>query len=544
MVSYNDTSKTPKPANFAPLTPLSFLQRTAQVFGDRPAVIHEERSWTWSQFADRCRNLAAALADAGLQRGEKVSILADNIPAALEACFGIPMIGGVINAINTRLDPDAIAFILDHAETRVFLVDRHHSKVAGEAIAKCSRELLVVDIEDAAADDRPRFAHCSYEDFLKNAAGVGVPQRDLDERDAIALNYTSGTTGDPKGVVLHHRGAYLNAIGNSLAWQMPHFCVYLWSLPLFHCNGWCFPWTIALQGGVNICVRGVDPHKLLGLVDRHKVTHLCGAPIVVRMLVDAASDRAVAGRIPLSIMTAGAAPPSALLEKAEAAGFDITHTYGLTEVYGPCAVCAWQPEWDDLPLADQAAMKARQGVGYPVVEELVVMDPESMKPVPQDGETIGEVMFRGNLVMTEYYKNPEATQSALSRGYFHSGDLAVWHPGGYVEIKDRSKDIIISGGENISSIEVEGVLYKHPAVSAAAVVAAPHERWGETPHAFIETIPGTSTSPAEIIAFCRDRLAHFKCPTRVTFQELPKTATGKIQKYELREKAKADFVSE
>lgn len=523
-------------ANFSPLTPLSLLQRTAQVYGHRVAVIFEDRSWTWAQFADRCHSLAAALAGAGLKKGEKVSILADNIPASLEASFGIPEAGGVINAINTRLDADSIAFILDHAETCVFLVDRRYAKVAGEAIAKCARKPLVIDIEDATSGGQPPFADLTYEDFLAEA-GTHIPQLDLNELDPIALNYTSGTTGDPKGVLLHHRGAYLNAVGNSLAWEMPRFCVYLWSLPLFHCNGWCFPWTIALQAGVNVCVRGVDPHMLHDLIDRHKVTHMCGAPIVVRMLVDAAKATST-DRVPLSIMTAGAAPPSSLLSKASAAGFDITHTYGLTEVYGPCAVCAWHPEWDALPDEEQATLMARQGVGYPVVEEIAVLDADTMVPVPQDGETIGEVMFRGNVVMTGYYKNQEATEAALSGGYFHSGDLAVWHPGGYVEIKDRSKDIIISGGENISSIEIEDVLYKHPVVSAAAVVAAPHEKWGETPHAFIETVADKSVEPDEIIAFCREHLAHFKCPTRVTIQELPKTATGKIQKYELREKSK------
>ena len=524
-------------ANYSPLTPLSFLQRTAQVFGHHVAVIFEERSWTWAQFANRCYNLAVALAGRGVKSGEKVSILADNIPAALEASFGIPMAGGVINAINTRLDPDAIAFILEHAETRVFLVDRHYAKVAGEAITNCTRNLLVIDIEDAASGSKPTFAQLSYEEFLSEAF-TDLPAPNLNELDPIALNYTSGTTGDPKGVLLHHRGAYLNAIGNSLSWGLPRFCVYLWSLPLFHCNGWCFPWTIALQAGVNVCVRGVDPNALLDLIEKHKVTHLCGAPIVVRMLVDAA-NAITTERAPLSIMTAGAAPPSSLLAKASATGFDITHTYGLTEVYGPCAVCEWHPEWDALSQDEQATLMARQGVGYPVVEEIAVINPETMLPVPQDGVTIGEVMFRGNVVMTGYYKNPEATREALSGGYFHSGDLAVWYPGGYVEIKDRSKDIIISGGENISSIEIEEVLYKHPAVSAAAVVAAPHEKWGETPHAFIETVANKSADPDEIIAFCRDHLAHFKCPTRVTLQELPKTATGKIQKYELREKAKA-----
>jgi len=543
MIDRDKAAKFPAAANFAALTPISFLTRTAAVYADLPAVVYGAQQRTWAETSARCLQLASALRGAGLNRKETVSIIADNIPASIEACFGIPMAGGVINAINTRLDAEAIAFILNHAETKIFLVDRRYRTLAAEAIDRAGREMLVIDIGDPTFGEPPSYASQIYEDFLKSGSDETLTPFELDERDPIALNYTSGTTGDPKGVVLHHRGAYLNSIGNALSWQMPHFPVYLWSLPLFHCNGWCFPWTIALQGGVNVCVRGVEAEMLLRLVKEHQVTHLCGAPIVVRMLVDAAAATEESSeKLSVAVMTAGAAPPAALLKKAQEIGFDITHTYGLTEVYGPCAVSAWRPEWNNLPIDQQAEMKARQGVGYPVVEEMVVMNPETMQPAPRDGETLGEVMFRGNLVMSEYFKNPEATNKALAGGYFHSGDLAVCHPDGYLEIRDRSKDIIISGGENISSIEVEGVLYKHPAVSAAAVVAAPHEKWGETPYAFIETGPGKEATEEEIIAFCRERLAHFKCPTRVSFQELPKTSTGKIQKFELRALAQSDAV--
>ena len=543
MIDRDKAAKFPAAANFAALTPISFLTRTAAVYADLPAVVYGAQRRTWAETSARCLQLASALRDAGLNRKETVSIIADNIPASIEACFGIPLAGGVINAINTRLDAEAIAFILNHAETKIFLVDRRYRTLAAEAIDRAGREMLVIDIDDPTFGEPPSYASQTYEDFLKSGSDETLTPFELDERDPIALNYTSGTTGDPKGVVLHHRGAYLNSIGNALSWQMPHFPVYLWSLPLFHCNGWCFPWTIALQGGVNVCVRGVEAEMLLRLVKEHQVTHLCGAPIVVRMLVDAAAATEESSeKLSVAVMTAGAAPPAALLKKAQEIGFDITHTYGLTEVYGPCAVSAWRPEWNNLPIDQQAEMKARQGVGYPVVEEMVVMNPETMQPAPRDGETLGEVMFRGNLVMSEYFKNPKATEKALAGGYFHSGDLAVCHPDGYLEIRDRSKDIIISGGENISSIEVEGVLYKHPAVSAAAVVAAPHKKWGETPYACIETAPGKEATEEEIIAFCRERLAHFKCPTRVSFQVLPKTSTGKIQKFELRALAQSNTV--
>lgn len=522
-----------KPPNFAALTPLNFLERAESSFAGIPAIIYGETKYSWAEFGLRCRQLARALRVAGLKPGETVSIIADNIPASIEACFGIPMAGGVINAINTRLDAASVAYILDHAETRFFIVDQQYATVASEAVEICRRNVAVIEINENSDYDSPLNSTTKYEDFLscEESALMDLPY--IDEQSPIALNYTSGTTGQPKGVVLHHRGAYLNAIGNALSWQMPLYPVYLWSLPLFHCNGWCFPWTIALQGGTNICVRGVDPVTILSLAETHKVTHLCGAPIVVRMIVEAAAS-SESRKQSISVMMAGAAPPSAILQQADEAGFDITHTYGLTEVYGPCTVCAWRPEWNDLPIEKKAERKARQGIGYPVVNEVIVMNPATMSPVPNDGTTIGEVMFRGNIVMSEYFKDKEATQKAFEGGYFHSGDLAVLHADGYIEIRDRSKDIIISGGENISSIEIEGVLYKHPAVIAAAVVAAPHEKWGETPHAFLEIGQGHEIDSAEVIDFCRERIAHFKCPTRITIMELPKTSTGKIQKFELR----------
>jgi fatty-acyl-CoA synthase len=448
------------------------------------------------------------------------------------------MSGAVLHMINTRLDPGAIAFMLDHGEAGILMVDQGLRELGLEAVARSERTPKVIAIEDPALGPTDSFGELTYEELLAEGDAGASWSFPEDEWDAIALNYTSGTTGNPKGVVYHHRGAYLNAIGNAMAWDLTHHPTYLWTLPLFHCNGWCFPWTIAAVAGTNICLRGVDAVEILEAIQNEGVTHMCGAPIVLNMVTTEAERRGEDLGRTVRLMTAGAAPPAAVLERSGRIGFNVTHTYGLTECYGPNTVCAWHPDWDDLAVAEQAKLKARQGVRYAVQEELTVLDPETMEPVPADGETIGEVMMRGNILMKGYLKNPSATDAAFEGGYFHTGDLAVMHPDGYIEIRDRSKDIIISGGENISSIEVEGVLYRHPAVSAAAVVAKPDDHWGETPCAFIELRDGGSVSEGEIIAFCRENLAHFKAPRHVVFGELPKTSTGKIQKFVLRERVK------
>jgi fatty-acyl-CoA synthase len=526
-------------ANFRPLTPISFLLRTAAVYPDRPAVVYGERRYSWRQSLERCRRLAAALAAHGVGRGDTVALLAPNLPEAFEAHFGVPMAGAVLNALNIRLDAATIAFILKHGGAKVLLTDTEFAPVAGRALAQLDDKPLVVDIADPAGPGGERLGAIDYEGFL--AAGDPdfaeiMPQ---DEWEAIALNYTSGTTGNPKGVVYHHRGAYLNALGNILVWGMRTHPTYLWTLPMFHCNGWCFPWTVTALAGTHVCLRRVEAGAIYQAIAREGVTHLCGAPIVMNMLLNAAPEQRPGLGRRIEMMTAGAAPPAAVIEGMEQAGFRITHVYGLTETYGPATVCAWHEEWDALPAAERARLKARQGVPYPVLEGLMVADPQSLQPVPADGATMGEVFMRGNIVMKGYLKNPQATAEAFAGGWFHTGDLGVQHPDGYIEIRDRSKDIIISGGENISTIEVEGVLYRHPAVLEAAVVARPDPHWGETPCAFVELKPGAAASAEEIIAFCRDHLAHFKAPKSVVFGPLPKTATGKIQKFVLRERAKA-----
>jgi fatty-acyl-CoA synthase len=526
-------------ANHEPLSPISFLRRAAEVYPERIAVVHGPVRLTYQELHTRCRRLASALTKRGIVRGDTVAILAPNIPAHLEAHFGVPMTGAVLNAINTRLDAAAIAFILDHGEAKVLLVDPELSEVARVALKECERDMLVVDIDDALAPDAPPIGELTYEAFLESGDPDFLTTAITDEWQAIALCYTSGTTGNPKGVVTHHRGAYLNAIGNMMAWGMTPQPVYLWTLPMFHCNGWCFPWTITAMCGTHVCLRKVDPVAIFQLIKDEGVTHFCGAPTVLNMLANAPDELKVGLPEGVKAMTAGAAPPAAVISTMESMGIPITHTYGLTEVYGPCVVCAWHEEWDDLPLEERAALKARQGVRYSVVEGLDVMDPETMTSVPQDGETIGEIMFRGNVVMKGYLKNPSATQESLKGGWFHSGDLAVKHPDGYVEIRDRSKDIIISGGENISTIEVEGLLYKHPAVLEAAVVARPDDHWGETPCAFVTLKNGQSATEDEIIAFCRENMAKFKVPKTVIFDDLPKTSTGKVQKFILRERARA-----
>ena len=526
-------------ANYTPLTPLSLLARTAYTYPRRVGVIHGDRRLAWAEVYARCRRLASALQRRGIGAGDTVATVLPNVPAMYEAHFGVPMAGAVLNTINTRLDAATIGFILRHAEAKVLLTDREFSAAVGQALAQLKEKPLVVEVDDPAFEGGRRLGAMDYEDFIAQ----GDPDFDwhlpADEWNAISLNYTSGTTGDPKGVVYHHRGAYLNAISNIVSWGVAPHPVYLWTLPMFHCNGWCFPWTIAAAAGTNVCLRRVDARAVFDLIRRHRVTHYCGAPIVHNLLLNAPAewkqgiDHAVFG------LVAGAAPPVALIEGMEKMGFSITHVYGLTETYGPAAVCAKHPEWDALPLEKRAELNGRQGVWYHMQQGMTVMDPATMKAVAWDGTAMGEIMFRGNLTMKGYLKNEKATREAFAGGWFHSGDLAVMQPDGYVKIKDRAKDIIISGGENISSLEVEDVLYRHPAVMAAAVVAHPDPKWGEVPCAFVELKEGARVTEAEIIEHCRARLAHFKAPKRVVFGPLPRTSTGKIQKFVLREQVKS-----
>ena len=524
-------------ANFTPLTPLSLIRRAASVYPDRTAVIHGSRRFTWAETYARCRRLASVLSRRGVGKDDTVAVMAANVPAIFEAHFGVPMTGAVLNAINTRLDAATVAFILDHGEAKVLLTDREFAPIVKEALSLCEAKPLVIDIDDAAVDEGEFLGEMEYEEFIE----AGDPEFDwsppADEWDSISLSYTSGTTGDPKGVVYHHRGAYMLALGNILTWNLPPHPVYLWTLPMFHCNGWCFPWTLAAVAGTSVCLRKVTAGNIFAAIHGAGVTRFCGAPIVLNMVVNA-TDEERGAPLPhkVEVMTAAAPPPAAVLQRMEEQGFDVTHVYGLTEVYGPATVCAWQEEWSMLPVEEQAALKSRQGVGYTVLEDLMVADPNTLAPVPRDGETMGEVFLRGNIVMKGYLKNPKATEQAFRGGWFHSGDLGVMHPNGYIEVRDRAKDIIISGGENISTIEIEGVLYRHPAVLEAAVVARPDEKWGETPCAFVTLKENTAATEEEIIAFCRENMAHFKCPKTVIFGLLPKTSTGKVQKYVLREK--------
>ena len=527
-------------ANFAPLTPLSFIERTAEVYPDRLAIVHGELRQTWAQTYARCRQLASALQRAGIGRGDTVAAMLPNTPPMVEAHFGVPMAGAVLNTLNTRLDAETIAFMLDHGEARAVIVDPEFAPVLARAIAlrQRSEPLLLIETQDALFTGQVQpLGGQDYEAFLAGGDPAFAWQLPGDEWDAIALNYTSGTTGNPKGVVYHHRGAAINAISNVLEWDMPKHAVYLWTLPMFHCNGWCFPWTVAARAGVNVCLRRVEPQAIFEAMRQHRVTHYCGAPIVHGLLVNAPA--ALKAGVPAGIkaMVAGAAPPASMIEGMEQMGFDLTHVYGLTEVYGPATVCAKHEQWDTLDIGERARLNARQGVRYHLERDVRVLDPQTMQPVPADGQTMGEIMFRGNIAMKGYLKNPKATQEAFAGGWFHSGDLAVQYPDGYIKIKDRSKDIIISGGENISSIEVEDVLYRHPDVLAAAVVAKPDARWGETPCAFVELKAGASTTAQDIVAHCKQHLAGFKVPRAVVFGELPKTSTGKIQKFELRKLA-------
>ena len=527
------------PANYTPLTPVSFLARAAYVYPDRVSVIHGAQRWTWKQTYDRSRRLASALARRGIGLGDTVAAMLPNTPPMVEAHFGVPMTGAVLNALNTRLDAESIAFMLDHGGAKVLITDREFSATIAAALKLCKNVPVVIDVDDPLHEGGSLIGEKEYEAFLSEGDPDYAWQHPADEWQAIGLNYTSGTTGNPKGVVVHHRGAYLNALGNIVAWAMPHHAVYLWTLPMFHCNGWCFPWTMAAIAGVNVCLRKVEAGAIFEAIRAHGVTHYCGAPIVHQTLINAPEEMKKGIRHKVSCLVAGAAPPAAIIEGMEKMGFSITHVYGLTEVYGPAAICAKHEEWSTLPLPEQARLNGRQGVSYPVQEAVTVLDPETMQPVPADGETMGEIMFRGNITMKGYLKNPKATQEAFAGGWFHSGDLAVMNPDGYVKIKDRSKDIIISGGENISSIEVEDTLYRHPAVMAAAVVAQPDPKWGETPCAFIELKAGASATEEEIIAFCREHMARFKAPKKVVFGVLPKTSTGKIQKFQLRAQAKS-----
>ena len=525
-------------ANYSALSPITFLQRAASVYPNHTATVHGEIRRSWSETYQRCLKLASALQQKGVNPGDAVSILAPNLPEHFEVHFAVPMCGAVLNSINIRLDSDAVAFILEHAESKVLITDKEFSGVVKAALELVENKPLVIDIDDPYWDQGELVGEMTYEALLEQGEDNFSPYKVQDEWNAITLNYTSGTTGNPKGVVYHHRGAYLNAISNAISWGMGQHPAYLWTLPMFHCNGWCFPWTVAAMAGTNVCLRHVRADDIFNLIKQEKVGYFCGAPIVLNML-NSADDSLKAGiEHQVNVMTAGAAPPAAVIAGMEQIGFNVTHVYGLTETYGPSVVCAWHDEWNDKSLDDKARLKARQGVRAPMLDGLMVADPVTMEPVPQDGETMGEIFMQGNLVMKGYLKNPETTAEAFSGGWFHSGDLAVWHADGYIEIKDRSKDIIISGGENISSIEVEDVLYRHPLIQEAAVVAKSDEKWGETPCAFVALKEeDREITEKEIIEFCREHMAHFKAPKNIVFGPLPKTSTGKIQKFLLRDRA-------
>jgi len=524
-------------ANYTPLTPVSFLERTAFVYPNKTATINGDIRHTWLEVFQRCTRFASALAKRGIGRGDTVSVIAPNISEHFEVHFGVPMSGAVLNSINTRLDAGAIAFILVHAETKVLITDKEFSTVVKKALRMIPNQILVIDIDDPNFNEGEFVGSLTYDQFLEEGDSDFEAIRPDDEWNAISLNYTSGTTGDPKGVVTHYRGAYLNAVSNVMSWSMGEHPVYLWTLPMFHCNGWCFPWSIAASAGISVSLRHVRAEPIFNLIKNERVGYFCGAPIVLNMLNNADASLKADINHPVKVMTAGAPPPASVIEGMEATGFNVTHTYGLTETYGPSVVCAWHSEWNDESKEQQAKLKSRQGVRSPMLDQVMVADPDTLEPMPKDGKSVGEIFMQGNLVMKGYLKNPSTTQAALKGGWFHSGDLAVWHSDGYIEIKDRSKDVIISGGENISSVEVEDVLYRHPKVQEVAVVAKNDEKWGETPCAFITPVPNVEITEQEIIDFCRDNMAHFKTPKTVIFSELPKTSTGKIQKFILRDQA-------
>jgi len=526
-------------ANYAQLSPLGFIERAAAVYPDHVAIIHGPLRRTWAETFKRTQRLASALTKRGIGYGDTVAVMGANSPETFECHFGVPITGAVLNALNVRLDAENIAFILDHAEAKVLITDSEFSPTVEKALALCKVKPVLIDINDPmaehTADSGKLLGEMDFEAFLAEGDETYPWTLPADEWQAISLNYTSGTTGDPKGVVYHHRGAYLNAMGNVVSWSMPHHPVYLWTLPMFHCNGWCFPWTLAAIAGTSVCLRKVNGANIYKAIDEHKVTHFCGAPIVLSFVINVTDEEKKSFDHAVNVMTAAAPPPASVLAGMKREGFDVTHVYGLTETYGPAVVCAWHDDWNARSDEEQAQLKSRQGVRYHVLQGMTVMDPETMQPVPHDGETMGEVMFQGNIVMKGYLKNPATTEATLAGDWFHSGDLGVIQPDGYLQIRDRSKDIIISGGENISSIEVEDVLYGHPAVEAAAVVAKQDDKWGETPCAFVELKEGQAPTEKEIIDHCRDNMAHYKCPRHVVFGPLPKTSTGKIQKFKLRE---------
>jgi len=527
-------------ANYVPLSPLSFLGRVARVYPDHPAIIHGSTRRNWKETSDRCYQLAAALAKRNIGPGDTVSVMAPNIPALYEAHFGVPMTGAVLNALNIRLDAKTLAFILEHGEAKVLITDTEFAPVIKDVLHTCKQELLVIDIDDPEGPGGERLGELTYEELLTEGESDYTWSPPESEWDAIALNYTSGTTGNPKGVVYHHRGAYLNASSNIIGWNLGHHPTYLWTLPMFHCNGWCFPWSLAAVGGTSVCLRNVSASAIFDAIADYGVTHFCGAPVVLNLIINATESETRDFDHTVEVMTAAAPPPAAVLAAMESAGFAMTHVYGLTETYGPAVICAWHQEWNALKPAERAEIKSRQGVPYHMLEDLKVLDPQTMNSVNPDASQLGEVMFRGNIVMKGYLKNPKATTEAFAGGWFHSGDLGVLYPDGYTQLKDRSKDIIISGGENISSIEIEDVLYRHPDVLEAAVVARPDDKWGETPCAFI-TLKDTASgvTEEEIIVFCREQMAHFKIPKTVMFLDLPKTSTGKVQKFKLRKRAEA-----